>query len=138
LSKIVERASLFLSFSHDLPFPRRLSPLLTTRPTRDVSFDTQLLGDALVLLAGVLYACSNTGQEKQVQQSKLEYLALLGVFGAPISLMQVSTFSVRNRPPHMLLLRASGPFTVGHSGAHCVDADGVVRANVGPLVWLCC
>lgn len=49
----------------------------------------QALGDGLVLGAAVLYAVSNTGQERLVvSASKLEYLAFLGVFGLPISAVQ--------------------------------------------------
>ncbi len=62
---------------------------LPASPPLDSISLSQLLGDGLVLLAGVLYACCNTGQEMQVVQSKLEYLALLGLFGLPISLLQV-------------------------------------------------
>lgn len=51
---------------------------------------SMLLGDGLVLGGSVLYAVSNTGQELQVARlgSKLEYLALLGTFGLPISAVQ--------------------------------------------------
>lgn len=49
-----------------------------------------LLGDGLVILAALLYAASNTGQEKQVASSKLEYMCLLGVFGTPICAIQAA------------------------------------------------
>jgi solute carrier family 35 protein F1/2 len=48
-----------------------------------------LIGDFLCLAAAVLYAVSNVGQEAAVtQNSKLEYLAMLGLFATPLSLAQ--------------------------------------------------
>ena len=50
-----------------------------------------ILGDALCLVAAVLYAVSNTGQEMVVSSgkgAKIEYLALLGLFAAPLSAAQ--------------------------------------------------
>ena len=48
-----------------------------------------LVGDMLCLASAVLYAVSNVGQESAVlQSSKTEYLALLALFAAPLSLGQ--------------------------------------------------
>jgi solute carrier family 35, member F1/2 len=56
---------------------------------RNGSAPNPLMGDFLCLAASVLYAVSNVGQEATVTQgSKLEYLALIGLFATPISLGQ--------------------------------------------------
>ncbi len=53
------------------------------------SSSNPVVGDLLCLAAAVLYAVSNVGQEATVTQgSKLEYLALLGLFATPLSLGQ--------------------------------------------------
>ena len=51
-----------------------------------------LLGDGLCLVAAVLYAVSNTGQEMAVSRagSKLEYLAMLSLFATPLSAAQAA------------------------------------------------
>ena len=50
----------------------------------------QLIGDLLVLLGCACYAVSNLGQERIVkQQQRIEWLAMLGLFGTLISLVQM-------------------------------------------------
>ena len=50
----------------------------------------QLIGDLLVLLGCACYAVSNLGQERIVkQQHRIEWLAMLGLFGTLISLTQM-------------------------------------------------
>ena len=50
----------------------------------------QLIGDLLVLLGCCCYAVSNLGQEQIVkQQHRIEWLAMLGLFGTLISLVQL-------------------------------------------------
>ncbi len=51
--------------------------------------ENAVVGDMLCLAAAVLYAVSNVGQESVVvRSSKTEYLAMLALFAAPLSLVQ--------------------------------------------------
>ena len=55
----------------------------------EVDYPNALIGDMMVLLGASLYACSNVLQEKLVKDGdNYEYLGLLGVFGAGITLVQ--------------------------------------------------
>ena len=50
----------------------------------------QLIGDLLVLLGCACYAVSNLGQERIVKQNhRIEWLAMLGLFGTLLSLVQM-------------------------------------------------
>ena len=50
----------------------------------------RILGDILCLMGAILYAISNVGQEAMVAKfDKYEYLAMIGFYGAPISLIQL-------------------------------------------------
>jgi solute carrier family 35 protein F1/2 len=50
----------------------------------------KILGDLLCLVGAVLYSISNVGQEAMVTKfDKYEYLAMIGLYGAPISLVQL-------------------------------------------------
>lgn len=49
-----------------------------------------ILGDGLVLLSAVLYAVSNLCQEHTVKnQSRVEFLGMMGLFGTLISGVQL-------------------------------------------------
>lgn len=55
----------------------------------------QFIGDILVLLGCVCYACSNLGQEVAVQKyDRIEYLAMIGCFGSVISAIQMLIFEL--------------------------------------------
>lgn len=61
------------------------------------SASNPVLGDVLCLAGAFLYAVSNTGQESQVKErSKIEYLALLGLFATPISAAQSAILEHNN------------------------------------------
>ena len=68
----------------------------------------QLIGDLLVLLGCCCYAVSNLGQEQIVKQHhRIEWLAMLGLFGTLISLIQMlaterSTLSALVLSPHVV------------------------------------
>ncbi len=48
-----------------------------------------LVGDALCLAGGFLYAVSNVGQEASVKQyDRVEYLAMIGLFGSVVNITQ--------------------------------------------------
>ena len=57
---------------------------------KSTSGPSPIFGDILCLIGAFLYGVSNTGQEISVKKwSQTEFLAMIGLFGAPISFIQL-------------------------------------------------